>query len=57
MYFNDKFCYKEWLDLDVSKEGFFETKLWELAKKFKILLSEIYRVWNSKDKKKGFEVW
>ena len=49
MYVNDKFYHKEWLDLYVFEEGFFESQVCEVAidKEFKILLSEIYRVPNT----------
>ena len=38
MYVNDKFQHKEWLDLDLFEEGFFESKFCEVAnnKKLKI---------------------
>ena len=52
MYVSDKFHQKEQLDIDVFEEAFFESKFHEMAinKKFKILLSEIYRVPNTSEK-------
>ena len=43
---------KEQLALDVFEEGFFESKFHEVVinKKYKILLSEIYRVQNTSEK-------
>ena len=46
-YVNDKFHHREQLDPDVFEEGFGEVAI---NKKFKILLSEIYRVPNSREK-------
>ena len=55
MYINDKFLHKEWLDLDAFEEEFLELKFCEDAmnKKFKILLSEIYRVPVTSEKNLG----
>ena len=52
MYLNDKFLHKEQLDLDLFEKGFFKYKFCEVAinMKFKILLSELFRVPNTSKK-------
>ena len=53
---NDKFHYKEWLDLDVFEKQFIESTFCEVAinRKFNIFLSEIYRVPNTSEKNEIF---